>query len=81
MQKHVKKQQLFLHSQLQHIINIDTRKLFYNAHIKPHIDYVSVVRDVCGKVHFQKIELATLKCSQINLSRSFPIYRAQDECT
>ena len=34
---------LFLLSQLQHIINIDTRKLFYNAHIKPHIDYASVV--------------------------------------
>ena len=29
----------FLLSQLQHIINIDTRKHFYNAHIKPHIDY------------------------------------------
>ena len=29
-----KKQQLFLLSQLQHIINIDTRKLFYNTHIK-----------------------------------------------
>ena len=27
----------------QHVINIDTRKLFYNAHIKPHIDYASVV--------------------------------------
>ena len=32
---------LFILSQLQHIINIDTRKLFYNAHIKPHIDYAS----------------------------------------
>ena len=40
MQKHVKK--LFLLSQLQQIVNIDTRKIFYNAHIKPHIDYASV---------------------------------------
>ena len=38
-----KNKQLFLLSQLQHIINIDTRKLVYNAHIKPHIDYASVV--------------------------------------
>ena len=46
MQKHVKK--LFLLSQLQHIINIDTGKLFYNAHIQPHIDYASVVWDGYG---------------------------------
>ena len=37
-----KNKQLFLLSQLQHIINIDTRKLFYNVQIKPHIDYASV---------------------------------------
>ena len=41
-------------SQLQHTINIDTRKLFYNAHIKPHIDYASVVWDGCGEVHLNK---------------------------
>ena len=32
---------VFLLSQLQHIINIDTRKLFYHAHIKLNIDYAS----------------------------------------
>ena len=47
MQKHVKKTVL---SQLQHIINIDTRKIFYNTHIKPHIDYASGVWDGCGEV-------------------------------
>ena len=36
---------LCLLSQLQHIIDIDTRKLFYNVHIKPHIEYASVVWD------------------------------------
>ena len=55
MQKHVKKQQLFLLSQLQHIINNETRKLFYNAHIKLHIDYVSVVWDGCDEVHLKKL--------------------------
>ena len=47
--------ELFLLSQLQQNINIDTRKIFYNAHIKPHIDYASVVRDGCGEVHFKKL--------------------------
>ena len=41
----------FLLSQLQYMINSDTRQLFYNAHIKPHIDYASVVWDGCGEVH------------------------------
>ena len=68
MQKHVKKQQPFLLSQLQYIINIDPRKLFYNVHIKPHIDYASVVWDGCGEVHFKKIELPTSKGRQINPS-------------
>ena len=80
MQKHIKQQQLFLLSQLQYIINIDTRKFFYNAHIKPHIDYASVVWDGCGEVHL-KTELPTSKGRQINPSWSFPIYRAKDECT
>ena len=56
MQKHVKKQQLFLLSQLQHIINIDTRKIFCNAHIKPLTDYASVVWDGCGEVHLNKLK-------------------------
>ena len=30
---------------LRYIVDIDTMKLFFNAHIKPHIDYASVVWD------------------------------------
>ena len=30
-------------------------KIFYNTHIKPHIDYTSVVWDGCGEVHFKKM--------------------------
>ena len=67
MQKHVKKQ-LFLLSQLQQTINTDTRKLFYNAHTEPHIDYASVVWDGCGEVHLKNIELPTSKGRQINPS-------------
>ena len=75
-----KKTHLFLLSQLQHIINSHTRKLFYNAHIKPHIDYPSVEWDGCGELHFKQIELPTAKGRQINPSWSFPICRAKAEC-
>ena len=41
---------VFLLSKLKYIVDIDTRKLFFNAHIKPHIDYASVVWNGCGDV-------------------------------
>ena len=59
---------LFLLSQLQHIINLDTRKLFYNAHIKPHIDYTSVVWDGCGEVHLNKLNSLHRRAAKLILS-------------
>jgi len=67
---------LFFLSQLRHIINIDTRKLFYNAHIKPYIDYESVVWDGFVEVELKQkqtnkqtnTELPTSKGRQINPS-------------
>ena len=41
---------VFLLSKFMYIVDIDTRKLFFNAHIKPHIDYASVVWDGCSDV-------------------------------
>ena len=41
---------VFLLSKLRYIVDIDTIKLFFNAHIKPHTDYASVVWDGCGDV-------------------------------
>ena len=41
---------VFLLSKLRYIVDIDTRKLFFNAHIKLHIDYASVVWDGCSDV-------------------------------
>ena len=41
---------VFLLSKLRYIVDIDTRKLFFNAHIKPNIDYASVVWDGCSDV-------------------------------
>ena len=46
---------LFLLSKIQHLIDQDCRQLFYNAYIKPHIDYGSVVWDGCAEVHMKKL--------------------------
>ena len=46
---------LFLLSKLQSVINQEARQLFYNAHIKAHIDYASIVWDGCSAVLFNKI--------------------------
>ena len=35
---------------LSYIVDIDTRKLIFNAHIKPHIEFASVVWDGCSDV-------------------------------
>ena len=42
LSKHV-----FLLSKLKYIVDTDTLKLFFNAHIKSHIDYASVVWGGC----------------------------------
>ena len=47
--------QVFLLSKLRYSIDIDTRKLFFNANIKPHIDYVSVVWDGCSDVFRKRL--------------------------
>ena len=44
-------QNLFLLSKLKHFVNSDTLKLFFNAHIKSHIDYVSPIWDMCPNNH------------------------------
>ena len=36
---------LFMLAKLRYLTNTDTRKIFFNAHIRPHIDYVSTVWD------------------------------------
>ena len=40
----------FLLSKLRYIVNIDSRKLSFNADIKPRTDYASVVWDGCSDV-------------------------------
>ena len=62
-----KKQQLILLSQLQHIINIDTGNLVCNAHIKPPIDYASVVWGACGEVHLKKLNFLHRRAGKLIL--------------
>ena len=45
----------FLLWKLRYIVDIDTRKLFFSAHIKPHIDYASVVWGGCSDVLREKL--------------------------
>ena len=46
---------VFLLSKLRYIVDIDTRKLFFSAHIKPRIDYASVVWDGCTDVFKKRL--------------------------
>ena len=46
---------LFLLSRLQSVISFEARKHFYNAHIKSHIDYASVLWDGCSDALFKHI--------------------------
>ena len=47
---------VFLLLKLSYIVDIDTRKLFFSAHIKPRIDYASVVWDGCRDVLKQRLK-------------------------
>ena len=60
---------VFLLSKLRYIVDIDTRKLFFNAHIKPHVDYASVVWDGCSDVLKKEIKFSAQKSCKVNPSR------------
>ena len=59
----------FLLSKLRSTIDINTRKLFFTAHIKPHIDYASVVWDDCSDVPIKKTKTNKQESCKVNLSR------------
>ena len=46
---------LFLLSTLRYYTDVNTRLLFYNAHIRSHIDYVSTAWDGASHVHLKKL--------------------------
>ena len=58
---------VFLLSKLRYIVDIDTRKLFFNAHIKPHIDYASVVWDGCSDVLKKRLNFLHIRAVKLIL--------------
>ena len=75
---------VFRLSKLMYIVDIDTRKLFSNAHIKTHIDYAPVVWERCSDMSSKtkrkqkqklkmgvgcRIKVSAQKSCQVNLSR------------
>lgn len=46
---------LFLLSKLKHVINLQTRKLFFYAYIRPHVDFASTLWDSCSENHLKKL--------------------------
>ena len=60
---------VFLLSKLRYIEDIDTSKLFFSAHIKPHIDYASVMWDGCSDVLKKEIKFSAQKSCKVSPSR------------
>ncbi|WP_419641917.1 reverse transcriptase domain-containing protein, partial [Thiolapillus sp.] len=46
---------LYLLSQLKHFVDTSKQKLFYYAHISPHLTYASTVWDGCSDILFHKL--------------------------
>ena len=42
-------------SQLKHFLDTSKQKLFYYAHISPHLTYISTVWDGCSDILFHKL--------------------------
>ena len=55
-------------SKLKPLIDADTRKMFYNAHIRSHIDYASTVWDECSDVHLQRLKSLNRRAAKLIVS-------------
>ena len=60
---------VFLLSKLKYIVDTDILKFFFNADIKSHIDYASVVWDGCSDALKKTIKFSTKKIWKANPSR------------
>ncbi len=68
---------VYLLSQLQHFITDQAKILFFNAHIKSHIDYASVIWDGSSKNQIRKIN--SIHRRAIKLLRSHTSYSSVSE--
>ena len=46
---------MYMLSKLKYLTDISTRQMFYNAHIKSHLDYASTVWDTSSENHLKKL--------------------------
>jgi hypothetical protein len=46
---------IFLLNKLKHYLNLESKLLFFHAHIKSHIDYTSNIWDGCDAIHLKKL--------------------------
>ena len=66
---------LFLLGQLRKYVDIDCRKLFFNAHLMAHINYASTVWSNASEVHLKKkkTQLPPQTSIQIYITWSLPV--------
>ena len=61
---------LYLLSQLRHFVDTPKRKLFYLAHISPHLTYASTVWDGCSDILFNKLNSLHRRAEELMISDS-----------
>ena len=61
---------LFLLSKLKHLADEPTRKLFYHAHIQPHLDYVSTIWDGASEANMKKLNSLHRRSAKLIIDKS-----------
>ena len=60
---------LYLLSQLRHFVDTPKNKLFYHAHISPHLTYASIVWDGCSRdILFNKLNSLHRRAAKLMIS-------------
>ena len=56
---------LYLLSQLRHFVDTPKRKLFYHAHVSPHLTYGSTVWGGCSDILFNKLNFLHRRAAKL----------------
>ena len=62
----------YLLSKLKHITDTHSRKLFFLAHIKSHVDYASTIWDGCSAVHMNRLNSLYKRAVRMILPEPIP---------
>jgi len=62
---------LFLLSRITQFLSIDSRQLFYNANILPHLDYCCVIWGNCSRSLEEKRVKFQIRAGRLNLKKDF----------